>query len=138
MALKDGPGKCAGRLEILYEGTQKQVFRTGWENENKKNNLQSVCTQLNCGNDGTDGSFSKGSAAFLNKAINCPSESSKISECFTEDSRRGQESVGIICKGKCLFVCTLCPLTFSYCVLMSLSIHDVLYTREVCKGADVN
>ncbi|KAG7239878.1 hypothetical protein INR49_030612 [Caranx melampygus] len=98
--LMDGPGRCAGRVEINYEGSWRQVDKNGWKDENS----HTVCTQMKCGNKGKSSpeKFSSGSRDFLTKAVNCESSASRISDCLVNESKSGdireRETVGIICK----------------------------------------
>ncbi|XP_044208356.1 scavenger receptor cysteine-rich type 1 protein M160 isoform X2 [Thunnus albacares] len=95
--LTDGPGKCAGRLEIKYEGQWKKVSKNLWAEENS----DTVCKQLECGKAKEAHStekFSTGSNQFLQKKVTCK-KASKISECEIHDGTSSdEEAVGIICK----------------------------------------
>ncbi|KAI3357098.1 hypothetical protein L3Q82_015566 [Scortum barcoo] len=44
--LKDSPGPCAGRVEILYRGQWKSVAEDGWT----ETNSDVVCKEVGCGN----------------------------------------------------------------------------------------
>ncbi|XP_067447489.1 scavenger receptor cysteine-rich type 1 protein M160 isoform X2 [Thunnus thynnus] len=95
--LTDGPGKCAGRLEIKYEGQWKKVSKNLWAEENS----DTVCKQLECGKAKEAHStekFSAGSNQFLQKKFTCK-KASKISKCEIHDGTSSdEEAVGIICK----------------------------------------
>ncbi|XP_042265863.1 scavenger receptor cysteine-rich type 1 protein M130 isoform X3 [Thunnus maccoyii] len=95
--LTDGPGKCAGRLEIKYDGQWKKVSKNLWAEENS----DTVCKQLECGKAKEAHStekFSAGSNQFLQKKVTCK-KASKISECKIHDGTSSEkEAVGIICK----------------------------------------
>lgn len=106
MRLEDGPGKCAGRVEIQYEGGWKRVNKNGWTD----NNSNTVCKQLKCGSnrktEPKDEKFSQGSADFLPKTVDCKSSTSRISDCITEEKptdnlREEKEAVGITCESEC-------------------------------------
>ncbi|XP_026010110.1 scavenger receptor cysteine-rich type 1 protein M160-like [Astatotilapia calliptera] len=108
--LADGPGRCAGRLEIKHEGQWKKVPVKGWTDAQSA----AVCKQLQCGEKGKTEKFSQGSGSFL--SITCPRNKkiSKISECLTENSNnqfsdRETEAAGITCEGhKVVFLSGTC------------------------------
>ncbi|XP_040910475.1 scavenger receptor cysteine-rich type 1 protein M160 isoform X2 [Toxotes jaculatrix] len=107
VTLEDGPGKCAGRVEILYKGTWKLVDTNSWT----KTNSHVVCKQMNCGNamDPTNSEkFTQGSVKdFLTQTLECKPNTATISECFTKNpnNRPNKEAVGITCsKNKLLFL----------------------------------
>ncbi|XP_041802231.1 antigen WC1.1 [Chelmon rostratus] len=83
--LMDGPGTCAGRLEIQYEGQWRRVAKDGWTADNS----DAVCRQQGCGNSRKSASadkFSPGSGDFFNKAVTCKKNALHISECTIGDS----------------------------------------------------
>lgn len=97
----DGPEKCAGRVEINYDGGWRQVDKNVWTEEN----THTVCKHLSCGDKGKPSleKFGKGSEDFLTKTVNCESGSSTISDCLVNESKsnsRERETVGIICTGE--------------------------------------
>nr|XP_024655047.1 scavenger receptor cysteine-rich type 1 protein M130-like [Maylandia zebra] len=108
--LADGPGRCAGRLEIKHEGQWKKVLAKEWTEAQSA----AVCKQLQCGEKGKTEKFSQGSGSFL--SITCPRNKkiSKISECLTENSNnqfsdREAEAAGITCEGhKVVFLSGTC------------------------------
>ncbi|XP_023812128.1 scavenger receptor cysteine-rich type 1 protein M160 [Oryzias latipes] len=94
--LADGPGKCAGRLEVLHGGEWKRVAKSKW-NEKYSDN---ICQRLNCGK--TTGEnhperFFQGSGNFV--SIACDQNQPDISECVkSEQNTRNEEAVGITCE----------------------------------------
>uniref|UniRef100_A0A669CFX8 SRCR domain-containing protein n=1 Tax=Oreochromis niloticus TaxID=8128 RepID=A0A669CFX8_ORENI len=108
--LADGPGRCAGRLEIKHEGQWRKVPANRWTEAQSA----AVCKQLECGEKGKTEKFSQGSGSFL--SITCPTNKkiSNISECLTENSNnqrpdREVEAVGITCEGhKVVFLSGTC------------------------------
>ncbi|KAL3974047.1 neuroligin [Sarotherodon galilaeus] len=108
--LADGPGRCAGRLEIKHGDQWRKVLKTGWTEDQSA----AVCKQLQCGEKGKTEKFSQGSASFL--SLTCPENKkiSNISECLTENSNkenpdREAEAVGITCEGhKVVFLSGTC------------------------------
>nr|XP_046253178.1 scavenger receptor cysteine-rich type 1 protein M160 [Scatophagus argus] len=89
--LKDGPGTCAGRVEIQYEGKWQRAVNEGWTSDNSN----TVCKQLKCGDKSKPtrpNKFNQGSADFLAKTVNCASKATHISECITENNRGEQNN----------------------------------------------
>ncbi|XP_078110438.1 scavenger receptor cysteine-rich type 1 protein M160 isoform X2 [Sander vitreus] len=98
--LLDGPGKCAGRVEIQHEGKWHRVNEAEWTTGNS----DAVCKQLNCGSRRalpTPEKFSQGSNDFLRKTVKCNSDAKHISECITGAKSNDQPNpvaVGITCE----------------------------------------
>ncbi|XP_068193104.1 scavenger receptor cysteine-rich type 1 protein M160 [Antennarius striatus] len=95
--LADGLGRCAGRVEVQYEGRWRRVDRNGWTDINS----DVVCNQLKCGNKRKSPNpdyFSQGSGDFLGKHVKCRSDASHISECVKDFSKTAsrQTSVTVI------------------------------------------
>uniref|UniRef100_A0A3P9LN34 SRCR domain-containing protein n=1 Tax=Oryzias latipes TaxID=8090 RepID=A0A3P9LN34_ORYLA len=94
--LADGPGKCAGRLDVLHGGEWKRVAKSKW-NEKYSDN---ICQRLNCGK--TTGEnhperFFQGSGNFV--SIACDRNQPDISECVkSEQNTLNVEAVGITCE----------------------------------------
>lgn len=99
--LADGPGKCAGRVEIQYEGLWQRVRKEEWKDANS----DAVCRELGCGNKRDLTEFCKGSVKFLAKTVTCANTAKKISECETADiaqpNDKEVEAKGITCEGEC-------------------------------------
>ena len=125
----DGPGKCAGRLEIHFEGKWQKVDEEQWVDS--YSNV--VCQQLKCGNARKSQStekFSMGSSQFLRKKITCNAGVKHISECTVKDlsnSQGDREAVGIICAGESSFL-SLSVLPFD---LLLLSLTVILHFHTV-------
>ncbi|KAM6928556.1 scavenger receptor cysteine-rich type 1 protein M130-like [Lycodopsis pacificus] len=107
--LIDGPGKCAGRLEIQHEDTWQRVDK-GLSNIDS---IGFVCGQLNCGKKGKsdEKQFSQGSGKFLAYAVECENKATGISDCL-KDKPRGKEkdkAKAIICdEHKMVFLAESC------------------------------
>ena len=112
--LEDGPGKCAGRVEIEYGGQWHRVTDDGWTSSNS----DSVCRHLDCGAHRSTSAEkqSQNLDKFLGKAVQCPSSNSKISDCVGETSARPGKAVTVTCEGKWFYVCLFSALT-SFTVL---------------------
>lgn len=112
--LVDGPGKCAGRVEIQYKGRWRQVRK---DSEWTDDNSNSVCKEMECGKmrkSTGPGKFSQGSGDFLSNPVKCNKDANNISACDIEIERStavgNNEAVGVICEGEyflfaSLFVC---------------------------------
>lgn len=118
MRLSDGPGRCAGRVEIQYEGVWKSVRASNWNDENSK----VFCNQMICGDALADtDSFIQGTSQVLNNEVTCTSDSKSISNCIKSTNKRQQEqdkNKMLICQGICFFpFCTkkICILNFTVC-----------------------
>ncbi|XP_070694977.1 scavenger receptor cysteine-rich type 1 protein M130 [Pempheris klunzingeri] len=97
--LVDGLGKCAGKVEIHYEGRWQRVDKKEW----REATSNTVCKQHNCGSWRILEKFSQGSGDFLPKTVTCLSSAKNISECTMAPTKntnppREKEAVGIICE----------------------------------------
>ncbi|TMS16568.1 Scavenger receptor cysteine-rich type 1 protein M160, partial [Larimichthys crocea] len=94
--LADGPGKCAGRVELLYEGQWQGVTTQEWTDKN----ADVVCTHLKCGNQAKTAEpekFSQGSGGSLD--LSCKSSVSDCDITKNLNRERGEkEAVGITCE----------------------------------------
>ncbi|KAL7399027.1 hypothetical protein ABVT39_018790 [Epinephelus coioides] len=95
--LTDGPGRCAGRVEIQHEGQWRRVYKNQWTDINSN----VVCKEMGCGEKRKDENFFQGSSEFLTKTVECKEKNKNISECFTDKpnlgGREDAEAMGIIC-----------------------------------------
>ncbi|XP_056279477.1 scavenger receptor cysteine-rich type 1 protein M130 [Pseudoliparis swirei] len=96
--LMDGPGRCAGRVEIKHEGRSLRVYQQGWTDTNS----DVVCGLLDCGERGNPiklDRFSQGSGEFLPEALQCKKDARHISECLTRSRNNAPEkAMGITCE----------------------------------------
>lgn len=125
--LKDGPGRCAGRVEIEHEGKWQRVNTKSWTDRNS----DTVCRQRKCGNrrknSNPEEKFSQGSGDFLPVVVNCKSGAKSISECMTKnpvDSVREKEAVGITCEGEWDFISSV--MTFDLLISLAVIFYKVL------------
>lgn len=127
--LSDGPGKCAGRLEIQHEGKWKAVRKSEYVTPV---NSDKICNFINCGKARQSTSadkFTRGSGSFMDMTLKCKSDSNSIADCLTATSNSQREPTGqveIICQGESSFLHSWLFLV----VLVSISIH--LATAEMC------
>ncbi|XP_024240911.1 scavenger receptor cysteine-rich type 1 protein M130 [Oncorhynchus tshawytscha] len=86
--LSDGPGRCAGRVEIQHEGVWKSVRESNWKEENSK----VICNQMICGDAlaNTD-SFIQGTSQVLSNEVICTSNSKSISNCIKSTKKQPQQ-----------------------------------------------
>ncbi|XP_031732388.1 scavenger receptor cysteine-rich type 1 protein M160 [Anarrhichthys ocellatus] len=108
--LRDGPGRCAGRLEIQHEDTWQRVFK-GLSNSDSG----FVCRQLDCGKKGKsdDEKFSQGSGRFLAYAVQCKNKAKDISDCLREINK-------LMGKGKAMEI--------------TCEEHKMVFLKESCSG----
>lgn len=97
----DGPGRCAGRLEIQRGEESFRVADSEWI----KSSLGRICHILGCGNDIKDvkETFSPGSGDFFKWAVNCGAEAKDISDCIdpgTITSSGTSKPLMLACEGK--------------------------------------
>ncbi|XP_068588843.1 scavenger receptor cysteine-rich type 1 protein M160 [Cebidichthys violaceus] len=87
--LIDGPGRCAGRVEIQHEDTWRRVYANKW----KDINSDVICKQLDCGkNQKSDlEQFSQGSSEFLAYNVKCAKNAINISDCITTPIKQQDE-----------------------------------------------
>lgn len=137
--LVDGPGECAGRVEIKHKGRWQRVVKDGWT----ETNSDVVCRELGCGGKRKTVNpdvFSQGSGDFLAKIVDCTSKASRISECIKSDrnnaatNRNKEEAQGITCEGECFFHLSV-YLLFDFlllCLTIIVQFHTISNSREVC------
>ncbi|KAJ8016568.1 hypothetical protein DPEC_G00008590 [Dallia pectoralis] len=82
--LSDGPGRCAGRVEIKYENTWKSVKSSNWKSRNSK----VLCNTLKCGSDAdvTD-LFIQRKSPIMTKELICNKNPPLISKCIGENDK---------------------------------------------------
>ncbi|KAK0134317.1 Deleted in malignant brain tumors 1 protein [Merluccius polli] len=101
--LADGPGKCAGRLEIKLKGQWNRVERTKWTDSDSN----VVCNELKCGNARTDETLDKlcqGSLPFLEMTVKCEG-SQKMSSCTMKQWKPRPNEL----RTTTTIVCEVCP-----------------------------
>lgn len=115
--LTDGPGRCAGRVEIQHEGQWRRVYKNQWTDINSN----VVCKEMGCGKKKEHEKFFQGSSEFLTKTVKCNENNKNISECFTDKSnplgREDTEAIGIICTGESFFLLSVFLFDFPYYML---------------------
>lgn len=100
--LVDGPGRCAGRLEIQRG---EESFRVA-DSESIKSSLSRICHILGCGNkirSDVQETFSPGSGDFFKWAVNCGAEAKDISDCIdsnTITSTGMSKALMLACEGE--------------------------------------
>ena len=98
--LADGPGRCAGRLEMKVAGDWYRVGKK-WS----ETNSHVACEELSCGRALLKESLdmiSPGSLDFLTKQFNCE-PSHNLSSCPSEDialGREDQKPTTLVCEGQ--------------------------------------
>ena len=103
----DGGGPCAGRVEILDQGSWGTICDDGWDLED----ACVVCRQLGCGealNATGSAHFGAGSGPIWLDDLNCAGNESHLwrspSRGWGRHDCRHKQDAGVICSGLC---CTL-------------------------------
>ncbi|KFZ52091.1 Scavenger receptor cysteine-rich type 1 protein M130, partial [Antrostomus carolinensis] len=107
--LVNGPGRCAGRVEIYYQGSWGTVCDDGWE----LSDATVVCRQLGCGESWgqhdcghkESARFEAGSDQIWLDSVNCSGAEAALWDCPAESWGQHdcghKEDAGVICSGLC-------------------------------------
>ncbi|XP_021237378.1 deleted in malignant brain tumors 1 protein-like isoform X10 [Numida meleagris] len=100
LRVKDGPGPCAGRVEVLYNATWYGVCDSSWT----MLEARVVCKQLGCGQAESapiGGQFSQGHDLTLLEGVSCRGTESLFLECQQRNMGPGQcrhgMAAGVVC-----------------------------------------
>uniref|UniRef100_A0A663MYM0 Soluble scavenger receptor cysteine-rich domain-containing protein SSC5D n=1 Tax=Athene cunicularia TaxID=194338 RepID=A0A663MYM0_ATHCN len=100
LRVKDGPSSCAGRVEVLYNGTWHGVCGSGWSL------LEAgvVCRQLGCGpaqSAPAGNQFSRGDSHALLEGLSCQGTETLLLECQQRGMSPGPcrqgSAAGVVC-----------------------------------------
>lgn len=100
--LVDGPGRCAGRLEIQLGPRESMRVE---DSESIKASLPSICRLLGCGNKvrNVKEMFSQGSGDFFPLDVNCAPGADNISDCIKYNFRSSPgkgKALMLTCEGE--------------------------------------
>ncbi|KFV60949.1 Scavenger receptor cysteine-rich type 1 protein M130, partial [Dryobates pubescens] len=100
--LAKGPGLCAGRVEIYYQGSWGSVCDDGWDLPD----ASVVCHQLGCGGAVKavgSAHFGEGSGQIWLDGVNCSGAEAALWDCLAEPWGQHdcghKEDAGVICSG---------------------------------------
>ncbi|KAM6326881.1 LOW QUALITY PROTEIN: scavenger receptor cysteine-rich domain-containing protein DMBT1-like [Alca torda] len=102
LRLENGPGRCAGRVEVLYNYQWGTVCDNGWSLAD----AAVVCRQLGCGtavSAPSSAHFGEGSGRIWLDSVNCTGTEATLSECqarpWGSNSCDHREDAGVVCSG---------------------------------------
>ncbi|NXN20326.1 C163A protein, partial [Indicator maculatus] len=100
--LAKGPGRCAGRVEIYYQGSWGSVCDDDWDLPD----ASVVCHQLGCGGAVKavgSAHFGEGSGQIWLDGVNCSGAEAALWDCLAEPWGQHdcghKEDAGVICSG---------------------------------------
>ncbi|KAM6225675.1 scavenger receptor cysteine-rich domain-containing protein SCART1-like [Spheniscus humboldti] len=107
--LVNGPGRCAGRVEIYYQGSWGTICDDSWDLPD----ATVVCHQLGCGGAVKavgSAQFGEGSGQIWLDAVNCSGAEAALWDCpagsWEQHDCGHKEDAGVDCSGLCWELCS--------------------------------
>nr|XP_015199359.1 PREDICTED: scavenger receptor cysteine-rich type 1 protein M160-like isoform X1 [Lepisosteus oculatus]XP_015199413.1 PREDICTED: scavenger receptor cysteine-rich type 1 protein M160-like isoform X1 [Lepisosteus oculatus] len=93
--LADGTGRCAGRVEISYDGQWMGAAAEGWTSLDSDR----VCGDLSCGAGYSSNTniFSRGGVSVFPKTLSCSKKHKTLAQCITKKQRTKEDIINVIC-----------------------------------------